>query len=77
MSIFKLDGVEGRLETGRLPSGDMTVRGPAQGRLEQIMFDVCRSKGRRDTNYGGWIVPKKDAATVTEALSTCCVKISG
>lgn len=77
MSIFKLDCVKGTIATGRLPSGDMTVSGPTQGPLEQVIFDVCRRfKGQKNASYGGWIIPHKDAATVEDALAVRCIKIS-
>ncbi|GKT25098.1 hypothetical protein [Acidovorax sp. SUPP3334] len=76
MSIYVVPGVQGQIKTTTLPSGDMSVAGPASGPLEQIMLDVCRWTGQRNPDYGGWIVPRAAIGRVNAALSSRCSKIA-
>lgn len=76
MSIFVVDGEIGQIKTTVLPSGDLAVAGPSSGRLSQILFEVCRWHGRRDPEYGGWIVPRSWAGTALSALNRQCRKIA-
>ena len=47
-----MTGTEGKIRTVWLPSGDLAVSGPSSGPLEQIMFDICRWDGVRNTKHG-------------------------
>lgn len=76
MSIFVVTGIDGQIRTSYLPSGDLAVSGPSVGTLEQIMFDICRWKGRKNPNYGGWIIPSASAGSVLARLSERCTKIA-
>ena len=72
MSIYRIDGIEGQIITTTLPSGDVAIACPNSGPLEQIVFDLCRWSGRRNANYGGWIVPMSKAGYVKLRLAEHC-----
>lgn len=76
MSIFVVSGMDGQIKTTKLPSGDMSVSGPASGPLEQIMFDICRWDGRRNPSYGGWIIPSEYVSRAYAKLLNRCTKIA-
>lgn len=76
MSIFVITGVSGQIKTTALQSGDMAVAGPSTGPLEQIMFDICRWRGTRNADYGGWIIPRASVGQVLRALCERCTKIA-
>ena len=76
MSIFTKAGVVGQIKTTHLPSGDMAVSGPSSGPLEQIMYDVCHWSGRRNPDYGGWIVPRNAVNGVLSAFGQRCDRTS-
>lgn len=76
MSIFVLPGEDGSITTTSLPSGDVAVRGPVRGPLEQLMYEVCHWHGRRNPQYGGWIVPATSAGSMMRNLESRATKIS-
>lgn len=76
MSIFVVSGLDGQIKTTALPSGDMSVSGPASGPLEQIMYDACRWSGKRNPSHGGWIIPKASVDRVRRALSDRCTMLA-
>jgi hypothetical protein len=76
VSIFALDGVTGQIKTSLLPSGDMAVACPTSGPLEQVVFDACRYSGRRNPDYGGWIVPSSKKNAVHASIEARCRLIS-
>lgn len=76
MSIYVKRGVNGQIKTTHLPSGDMAVSGPLSGPLEQIMFNACCRKGRRNPSHGGWIIPRASATGVSLTLGELCEKIT-
>lgn len=76
MSIYVKDGVQGQIRTTVMPSGDMAISGPTSGPLEQVVFNICRRDGRRNTSYGGWIVPAAKVGSVRAALNHQCKKIA-
>jgi hypothetical protein len=63
MAIFIYDGI-GAVETGELPSGDITVRHPMNDRLRDIVEPICRGRGRWKAEYNNWIVFKQFANCV-------------
>ena len=79
MSIFVKSGINGQIKTWPLPSGDLSVTGPASGPLEQIMFEVCGRSGVRSNASDaskGWTIPARARDTVIAALESRCIKIS-
>lgn len=74
MGLFSVAGVAGQIRTTWLPSGDLAVAGPTAGALEQLMFEVCRWSGRRNADYGGWIIPSAAAERVMRGLRSRCTK---
>jgi hypothetical protein len=79
MSIFVKSGINGQIKTWPLPSGDLSVTGPASGPLEQIMFEACGRSGIRSNAGGtskGWIIPSRTRSAVIAALKSRCIKIS-
>lgn len=76
MSIFAVPGVMGQIKTTHLPSGDMAVSGPTSGPLEQVMYEVCHWSGRRNPQYGGWIIPHGSTSKVLYALKSRCTTIA-
>lgn len=76
MSIYVQPGVLGQIKTTSLPSGDLAVACPSSGPLEQLVFNICRWDGRRNQDYGGWIIPSSKAAKVRYALEQQCTKVA-
>lgn len=76
MSIYRMPDVLGEIVTTQLPSGDMAVRMPNSGPLEQLVFAICRHKGYRNSSYGGWIVPSSAIGGVRAALAARCTKVA-
>lgn len=71
MSIFMKEGEQGSIETWILPSGDLSVSGPASGPLEQIMFEACARHGTRfnpGNNRKGWTIPSSPKTIVISVL---------
>lgn len=75
MSIFKQNGVDGRITTIGLPSGDMAVTAPFSGPLEGVMFAVCRTRGYRNP-HGGWIVKSTHVAAAKAAFASACIAVT-
>lgn len=60
MAIFVLEN-EGAIETGSLPSGDMTVWHPLNAKIRTIVEAACRGRGKWNSQYNNWIVDAKFA----------------
>lgn len=68
MAIFFFED-KGLVETGFLPSGDMTVWHPASASLRGIVEPICRGRGYWNGAYNNWIVKQKFADYVSSELA--------
>lgn len=75
MSIFVLENV-GAIETGILPSGDMTVKHPMNEKLRGIVEGACRGRGYWNSEYKNWIVKAPFANTVLSEIASFTKRIA-
>jgi hypothetical protein len=60
MAIFSVEG-SGLIQTGTLPSGDMTIKHTGSGLVFEIVSSVCAGtgKGYWEAKHKNWIVRKQ------------------
>lgn len=65
MAIFSVEG-SGLIQTGVLPSGDMTVKHTGSGRVFEVVSGICAGtgKGYWQPEYKNWIVHRQFADAV-------------
>lgn len=75
MAIFILDNV-GAIQTGMLPSGDMTVTHSFNDALRAIAEGACRGRGYWDSDYKNWIVKAGCIDAVLADIAKCTRQIA-
>ena len=64
------------IETGTLPSGDMTVWHPINAKVRAIVEGACRGRGNWNPKYNNWIVEAQFADKVLSEIATHTKKIA-
>lgn len=75
MAIFILDNV-GAIETGMLPSGDMSVKHAFNDELRALAEGVCRGRGYWNPEYKNWIVKARFVDTVLAEIAKSTKQIA-
>lgn len=75
MVIFILDNV-GAIETGMLPSGDMSVKHAINDELRALTEGVCRGRGYWNPEYKNWIVKARFVDAVLAEIAAHTSRIN-
>ncbi len=75
MAIFLLENAW-PIETGMLPSGDMTVWHPINAKVRALVEGACRGRGNWNPKYNNWIVEAQFADKVLSEIATHAIKIA-
>lgn len=75
MAIFILENV-GPIETGALPSGDIQVWHPLNGKLRTIVEGACQGRGYWNSEYNNWIVFARFIDTVFSEIAAQTKRIA-
>ncbi len=75
MAIFVLENAW-PIETGTLPSGDMTVRHPINVKVRAIVEGACRGRGYWNPEYNNWIVKARFVDVVLSEIASHTQKIA-
>lgn len=73
MGIYVVDGRDGRIYTGALPSGDLTMKGTGDDWFLATARSIAKANGGEwNGQYGNWIVPKPNKERAIDSLQTRC-----
>lgn len=77
MSIYEVRDCRGKIRTGTLPSGDVTV----SGRGDRSAVDLACSIARRhlgvwNSQHENWVIPRRNSIALTNDLAELCRSVA-
>jgi len=75
MAIFVLENAW-PIETGKLPSGDITVWHPINIKVRVFVESVCRGRGYWNPRYNNWVVKTQFVNTVLSEIEASAKRIA-
>lgn len=65
-TVLHIEGIPVHMRS--LPSGDLAVWHPCNGRVRARVEPICRDHGRWEARYNNWIIFRQFRARVVQAL---------
>lgn len=73
MGIYGAKGRSGKLITGTLPSGDLTLNGSGDRWYLDLARSIAKANGGKpDGQYGNWIIPKQYRQRAIDSVQSQC-----